>query len=180
MSFSVIRLGLLCAKYPTFKGGAKRMKIIFLVVGKTTESWVQHGIDQYVQRLKHYTDFSVEVIQDLKLGKKAEEELCRLEGELILKRVEPADLLVVLDENGRSYSSRELANQLQKWMNAAPKRILFVVGGAYGFSPSVLQRANAKLSLSSLTFTHQMVRPFFTEQLYRAFTILRGEKYHND
>ena len=156
------------------------MKIIFLVVGKTTERWVQQGLEEYSGRLKHYADFSVEVIPDVKAGKRSSEDLLRLEGEAILAKTELSDWLVLLDEGGKSYTSRQFATQLQKWLNASPKRLVFLVGGAFGFSAEVKKRANAVLSLSGLTFTHQMVRPIFTEQLYRAFTILRGEKYHND
>ena len=141
---------------------------------------MQQGLDEYVKRLRHYVDFSVEVIPDIKAGKKASDELCKQEGDAILSRLELSDWLILLDEGGKSYTSRQFASQLQKWMNASPKRLVFVVGGAYGFTEAVRQRSNALLSLSQLTFTHQMVRPIFAEQLYRAFTILRGEKYHND
>ncbi len=156
------------------------MKIILLAVGKTTDKWVQSGIDIYENRLKHYAGFSVEIINDIKAGKRTPEEVKKLEGEAILQWLQPGDQLVLLDEAGKTYNSQQFAQRLQKWMNAAPKRLVFLVGGAYGFSPEVQQKAQAKLSLSPMTFTHQMVRPFFVEQLYRAFTILKGEKYHNN
>jgi len=156
------------------------MKIIFLVVGKTNENWIALGIAEYLKRLKHYTAFQLEEIADVKVGKRSAEEVKKLEGEAILKYIEPSDKVILLDENGRQHSSRQFAGELQKWMNASPKRIVFIVGGAFGFSQEVIQQAEAKLSLSKLTFTHQMIRPFFVEQLYRAFTILKGEKYHND
>lgn len=156
------------------------MKIILLVVGKTSDKWIQTGIDTYRDRLRHYTQFELEVIADIKTGKRNAEEVKRLEGEAILKQVQPGDQLVLLDEGGKQFSSSRFAAQLQKWMNAAPRRLVFVVGGAFGFSKEIENRANGKLSLSNMTFTHQMVRPFFVEQLYRAFTILRGEKYHNE
>ena len=156
------------------------MQIILLVVGKTTENWIESGIKEYQKRLKHYTKFEFKAIADIKAGKKNGDEIKRLEGEQILKFTDAADYLVLLDENGSQFSSRKFSNQLQKWMNASPKRLIFVIGGAFGFSDEVKSRANNLLSLSEMTFTHQMIRPFFTEQLYRAFTILKGEKYHND
>jgi len=156
------------------------MKIIFLVVGKTNESWINDGMNEYEKRLKHYASFSVEVIPDIKVGKRNEDELKRMEGEAILKFLEPSDKVILLDENGRQHGSRQFSNELQKWMNASPKRLVFIVGGAFGFAKDVSDRAESALSLSKMTFTHQMIRPFFVEQLYRAFTILKGEKYHND
>jgi 23S rRNA (pseudouridine1915-N3)-methyltransferase len=155
------------------------MKIILLVVGKTSHSWIQEGIATYQDRLAFYAPFELKVIPDTKAQKRNAEDIKRLEGEAIIKQLETGDFVVLLDEKGKQYSSTEFAQQLQKWLNAAPRRLVFVVGGAYGFSRQVQERANNKMSLSRLTFTHQMVRPFFAEQLYRAFTILRGEKYHN-
>ena len=156
------------------------MKIILLLTGKTTEPWIQAGIAEYEKRLKHYVDFSVTTLTEIKAGKLSAEQLKKLEGDAILQFVEASDQLILLDEAGKMFSSRQFSTQLQKWFNAAPKRLVFVVGGAFGFAEELKARANGSLSLSAMTFTHQMVRPFFTEQLYRAFTILRGEKYHND
>jgi 23S rRNA (pseudouridine1915-N3)-methyltransferase len=156
------------------------MKIILLVVGKTTDKWIQRGIDTYSDRLKHYTQFKLEVIADIKSGKRNADEIKRLESDAILKQIQSGDHVVLLDERGVQFSSTKFARQMQKWMNASPRRLVFVVGGAFGFSPEIEKRANSKLSLSNMTFTHQMVRPFFVEQLYRAFTILKGEKYHNE
>lgn len=156
------------------------MKIIFLVVGKTTQKWVQAGLDEYFNRLKHYATVEMIVIPEVKAGKTSPEKLKTLECQSILQQLGETDFVVLLDEKGKTYTSKQWAEQLQKWLNAAPKRIVFVVGGAFGFGGEVLQRANAKISLSTQTFTHQMVRVFFVEQLYRAFTILNGEKYHNE
>ena len=156
------------------------MKIIFLVVGKTNESWLNAGIAEYQKRLQYYASFSLDVVADVKAGKRSADELKKLEGEAIFYALEPTDKVILLDENGAQHTSRQFAAEMQKWMNAAPKRLVFVVGGAFGFADEVLQRAEGKLSLSKMTLTHQMIRPFFVEQLYRAFTILKGEKYHND
>ena len=156
------------------------MKIILLLTGKTTDTWVQSGLAEYEKRLKHYADFSVAVLPDIKAGKLSADQLKKQEGEAMLQFTENGDHVVLLDEGGKTYTSRQFSAQLQKWLNASPKRLIFVVGGAYGFSEEVKSRANGTLSLSSMTFTHQMVRPFFVEQIYRAFTILKGEKYHND
>lgn len=156
------------------------MKIILMVVGKTNEAWINAGIAEYETRLKHYIPFGVEVIADVKPGKRSADEIKNLEAKAILKQLADGDKLILLDEVGTKHTSRGFANAMQKWMNASPKRLVFLVGGAFGFAPEIQQRAEGKLSLSPMTFTHQMIRPFFVEQLYRAFTILRGEKYHND
>ena len=155
------------------------MQIILLAVGKTTDKWIQTGLVEYEKRLKHYAKFSLQIIPDIKGGKRGGEEVKKLEGESILKQLGAGDILILLDEAGKQYGSEAFSNQLQKWMNASPKRLVFLIGGAFGFSDEVKAKADFMMSLSKMTFTHQMVRPFFTEQLYRAFTILRGEKYHN-
>ncbi len=156
------------------------MKIIFLVVGKTNQNWLSLGIEEFENRLKHYSTFEMVTIDDIKGKNKSAQEVKKLEGAALLKFLEPADKCILLDENGQKLSSRKFADTLQKWMNAAPKRLVFIVGGAFGFDDALYKRADGKISLSPMTFTHQMIRPFFVEQLYRAFTILRGEKYHND
>lgn len=156
------------------------MQIILLVVGKTSENWVETGLKIFEGRLQHYASFATVIVPDVKAGTKSGEEIKRLEAAAILKFVQPTDQLVLLDEAGKQYTSRGFAETLQKWINASPKRLIFLVGGAFGFADVVKQRADAKLSLSQQTFTHQMVRVFFVEQLYRAFTILKGERYHND
>lgn len=156
------------------------MTIRLIVVGKTDVPYLQTGIDEYIGRLRHYCDFSLVVVPALKgMGKASPEEVKEREGQLILKQVEKADSVVLLDERGREYDSVGFSEYLQKQMNAGVRSLAFVVGGAYGFSPAVYAVATGMLSLSQMTFNHQMVRLFFLEQLYRAHTILRHEKYHN-
>lgn len=157
------------------------MNIKLIVVSKTDVPYLQTGIDEYVGRLKHYCDFELVVIPALKnLGKASSEEVKEREGQLILKQVEKSDMVVLLDEHGKEYGSVEFSEYLQKQMNTGIRTLSFVVGGAFGFSPAVYVAAQHKISLSRMTFNHQMVRLFFVEQLYRAFTILRHEKYHNE
>lgn len=157
------------------------MVIELIVVGKTVGSWLESGIREYTDRLTHYTRFTFSVIPELKNARSLrEEQIKRTEGELILIRMAPSDWVVLLDEQGRQPSgSVALADWLQGLLNRGTRKVVFVIGGAYGFSPEVYARANEKLSLSTLTFSHQMVRLIFVEQLYRAFTILNGEPYHH-
>ncbi len=157
------------------------MNIKLIVVSKTDIPYLQAGIEEYVGRLRHYCDFEMIVIPALKnLGKASPDEVKEREGQLILKQLEKADTIVLLDEHGREYTSVGFSEYLQKQMNAGTRTLAFVIGGAFGFSPAVYAAANHKISLSQMTFNHQMVRLFFTEQLYRAFTILHHEKYHNE
>jgi 23S rRNA (pseudouridine1915-N3)-methyltransferase len=156
------------------------MNIKLIVVSKTDIPYLQTGIDEYVGRLKHYCDFEIVVIPALKnLDKISAEEIKEREGQLILKQLDKVDHVVLLDEHGREYTSVGFSEYLQKQMNAGIRTIAFVIGGAFGFSPSVYAKATHKVSLSQMTFNHQMVRLFFVEQLYRAYTILHHEKYHN-
>lgn len=156
------------------------MKIKLIVVSKTDVPYIQAGIDEYAGRLRHYCDFELAVIPALKnAGTLRPEELKEREGQLILKQLEKVDMAVLLDEHGKEYTSTGFAEYLQKQMNSGVRTLAFVIGGAYGFSPAVYAAAQHKISLSQMTFNHQMVRLFFVEQLYRAFTILRHEKYHN-
>lgn len=156
------------------------MTIKLLAVGKTDDKDLQKIIDQYVKRLKHYCKFKIEIIPDIKKSKKMDENLQKQkEGELILAKTQASDILVLLDENGKNFSSVGFSTWLQKQMNTGMKQLIFVIGGPYGFSDEVYQRANQKISLSKMTFSHQMVRLFFTEQIYRAFTILKNEPYHH-
>lgn len=157
------------------------MVIELIVVGKTTGSWLESGIREYTERLTHYTRFTLSVIPEPKNARSLrEEQIKRTEGELILGRTAPSDWVVLLDEQGRQPAgSVALADWLQGLLNRGTRKVIFVIGGAYGFSPEVYARANEKLSLSALTFSHQMVRLIFVEQLYRAFTILNGEPYHH-
>ena len=156
------------------------MKITLLTVGKTDRDWVRQGLDIYVSRLRHYIPFVLNEIPELKnVSALTKEQIKAREGELILKNVRPTDDLILLDEHGKEYSSTELSRVIQDKISYVGKDIVFVIGGAYGFSDAVYQRANSKLSLSKMTFSHQMVRAIFAEQLYRAFTIIKGEPYHH-
>lgn len=156
------------------------MNIKLLAVGKTDDQQLEALTNQYVNRLQHYTKFDFEIIPDLKKTKNLDENRQKeKEGDLILKKVNPSDILILLDENGKSLSSEDFAKWLQKKMNTGMKQLIFVIGGPYGFSSEVYARANQKIALSKMTFSHQMVRLFFTEQLYRGFTILKNEPYHH-
>jgi len=157
------------------------MKIKLIAIGKTDEKYLEEGIEKYLKRLKHYNPFELIVIPDIKQGGKfTAEKLKEEEGKLILQKVHEGDQLVLLDEKGKNFTSAEFANFLQKKLNTVNTNLIFVIGGPFGFSPAVYQRANEQISLSRMTFSHQMVRLFFTEQLYRGFSILRGEKYHHE
>lgn len=157
------------------------MKITLLTVGKTDKDWVKQGLDIYLSRLKHYIPFSIVEIPELKnVSALTKDQIKSKEGELILKNIRPADDVILLDEHGKEYSSMELAAIIRDKISYSGKDIVYVIGGAYGFSEAVYKRADSKLSLSRMTFSHQMVRAIFTEQIYRAFTIIRGEPYHHE
>lgn len=157
------------------------MKIELVVIGKTTSRYLQDGIDLYCKRLKHYVPFELRCLPDVKTTKALTQERQKeLEGEQFLSLLQPGDYLVLLDEHGKEYTSREYAAYIDRKMSVVPKRILFLVGGPYGFSHEVYSRADDKISFSKMTFSHEMIRLFFVEQLYRAMTILRGEPYHHD
>ena len=157
------------------------MKITLLTVGKTDKDWVRQGLDIYVSRLKHYIPFSIVEIPELKnVSAMTKEQIKTREGELILKNIRPTDDVILLDERGKEFSSMELAKIIQDKITYVGKDIVYVIGGAYGFSEQVYQRADSKLSLSRMTFSHQMVRAIFAEQIYRAFTIMKGEPYHHE
>ena len=157
------------------------MKITLLPVGKTDKDWVKQGLDIYLARLRHYIPFNIIEIAELRnTSSLSREQIKDKEGELILKTLKPTDDVMLLDERGKEYSSVEFARLLQDKINYAGKDIVFIIGGAYGFSEAVYQRANGKMSLSRMTFSHQMVRAIFAEQIYRAFTIIRGEPYHHE
>lgn len=156
------------------------MKVTLLVVGKTTDSHIDALIQEYQKRLTHYLPFALQVIPDLKNTKAlSPEQQKQAEGDLILKAVTVNTDLILLDEHGKEFRSIEFADYLQKRMLSG-RDVVFVVGGPYGFADTVYQRANGKISLSKMTFSHQMVRLFFVEQSYRAMTILRGEPYHHE
>lgn len=157
------------------------MEITLLTVGKTTTGYIQTGIDEYCKRLKRYIGFSIKSLPDIKNTKSmTEEQQKAAEGRLILAEISTSDRVVLLDERGDMPTSRGFAEYLQKGMSSGMKRMLFVVGGPYGFSQEVYARADGKISFSRMTFSHEMIRLFFTEQVYRAMTILKGEPYHHD
>ena len=157
------------------------MKTILLVVGKTVEPHFITAINDYIERTKHFISFEMEVIPDLKNTKKlSKEQQKEKEGELIRKSFQSGDVFVLLDENGKEHRSVEFASWLEKKMGNVNKRLVFVVGGPYGFSDKVYEAAHEKMSLSRMTFSHQMIRLIFVEQLYRAMTILNGGPYHHE
>jgi len=157
------------------------MGITLLTVGKTDVRWVMDGLDLYVSRLKHYVQFTLNEIPQLKnVSALTQEQIRQREGELILRSLKSSDEVILLDERGREYRSVEFASMLEDKMSRSGRNIVFVIGGAYGFSDAVYKRSDAMLSISRMTFSHQMVRTIFVEQLYRAFTILKGEPYHHE
>jgi 23S rRNA (pseudouridine1915-N3)-methyltransferase len=157
------------------------VNIELIVVGKTDMREVEALVSMYTKRLNHYVRFAITTIADVRNTKKlSEAEQKRLEGEAILKLISESDHLMLLDEHGLELRSIEFAEMLQRRMLSGTKRLVFVIGGPYGFSDAIYQRANSKLSLSKMTFSHQIVRAIFTEQLYRAFTILKNEPYHHE
>lgn len=156
------------------------MTIKLLAIGKTDSTELQQLISMYEKRLGHYVNFNLELIPDLKKTKNlSEQQQKEKEGELILKQLAPKDVLVLLDESGKQFSSVEFSSYLQKKMNSGIKQLVFVIGGPYGFSDMIYKTASGKISLSKMTFSHQMVRLFVVEQVYRAFTILKNEPYHH-
>ena len=157
------------------------MKIKLLAVGRTDDKKIQHLTDAYARRLQHYVRFEFEEIPDLKNTKSLSVgEQKEKEGELLLKRLDSGDQVLLLDERGEEYRSVEFANFLQKKMNAGTRKLVLVIGGPFGFSEGMYRRSDGSVSLSKMTFSHQMVRLFITEQLYRAFTILKNEPYHHE
>lgn len=157
------------------------MKTVLLVVGKTVEKHYITIINDYTERVKHYISFDIEVIPELKNTKSlSQEQQKEKEGELILKMLQPGDTIVLLDEGGKEFRSIEFASWMERKLNTVNKRLIFVIGGPYGFSPDVYAAANEKLSLSKMTFSHQMIRILFVEQLYRAMNILSGGSYHHE
>ena len=156
------------------------MKITFITVGKTEDTYLKDGIEKYVKRLKHYTKLEMVDIPELKNTKALTEDQQKAkEAELILKKITVQDHVILLDENGMEFTSVQFANYINKRSVSSSANLIFVVGGPYGFDQSVYQRANDKISLSRMTFSHQMVRLFFLEQLYRAYSIIKGEPYHH-
>lgn len=157
------------------------MKIQVICIGKSGKEFLVDGEREYIQRLGHYVPVEKIEIPDLKKAKSlSEEQVKDAEGKLLLSKTESNDTVILLDENGKSFKSREFAKYLEAKFNMGGKKIIFLIGGAYGFSSEVYERANGKISISKMTFSHQMIRMIFFEQLYRAMTILRGEPYHHD
>jgi 23S rRNA (pseudouridine1915-N3)-methyltransferase len=157
------------------------MKIVLFVIGKTNEQYLIEGISKYQKRLQHYTQFEIFEISNIKNVKNlSKDELMKKEGELILKQLQFSDHLVLLDDKGKDFTSVKFSEKLQKWMLSGKKRLVFVVGGAYGLSDEVYQRGDEKLSLSKMTFSHQMVRLFFVEQIYRGYTVINNQPYHHE
>ena len=156
------------------------MKITLLTVGKTDIGWVREGLETYSSRLVHYVPFNVREIPELKnTSSLSKVQIKEKEGELILGCLSPSDTVILLDEHGKEFSSVGFAREIESMTNAG-KNVVFVIGGAYGFSDAVYSRCNGKVSLSKMTFSHQMVRAIFAEQLYRAFTIIKGQPYHHE
>ena len=157
------------------------MDVKLVTVGRTDVQWVKDGLDLYVSRLRHYAPFSVVEIPQLKnVSAFSEEQIREKEGELILRQIAPGDAVFLLDERGKEYRSVEWAEFLRQRLARGGKALVFVIGGAYGFSRKVYDRAEGLVSRSRMTFSHQMVRTIFAEQLYRAFTIIKGEPYHHE
>jgi len=157
------------------------MKITLIAVGKTDDSRIADLTQVYIDRLQHYVNFDLHIIPDLKKTKNlSEEQQKNEEGKLILNQLEKSDFVTLLDEKGKKYTSLQFAQLINKRSVSGLKRLVFIIGGPYGFSPDIYSRANSKLSLSDMTFSHQMVRLFAVEQIYRAFTILRNEPYHHE
>ena len=157
------------------------MKIELAVIGKTSIGYLKQGIDEYIKRLKHYVPFEIKYIDDIKNTKNiSEDQQKRTEGAKILSLLDKSDFVVLLDEHGKEYTSMQYSSYIQKRMLSVAKKVVFVIGGPYGFSQEVYDRANDKISFSKMTFNHEMIRLIFTEQLYRAYTIINHEPYHHE
>ena len=157
------------------------MKIELAVIGKTSIGYLKQGIDEYIKRLKHYVPFEIKYIDDIKNTKNiSEDQQKRTEGAKILSLLDKSDFVVLLDEHGKEYTSMQYSSYIQKRMLSGVKKVVFVIGGPYGFSQEVYDRANDKISFSKMTFNHEMIRLIFTEQLYRAYTIINPEPYHHE
>ena len=156
------------------------MQVTLLCIGKTGKKFLEEGEQEYLKRLRHYISFQLQIIPDIKQAKSlSQSQIKQKEGELILEKIGTSDTLILLDEKGKEFSSLDFSAYLQDQFNRGGKHLYFVVGGPYGFSYDVYQRSNGKISLSQMTFSHQMIRLFFIEQVYRAMTILKNEPYHH-
>ena len=157
------------------------MKITLQAIGKTNARFLQEGIDQYTKRLSHYIPFELKILPDVKTTKAlTNEKQKEMEGQMFMSVIGQGDWVTLLDEKGKEFTSREFASYIDKKTITIPKNLIFIIGGPYGFSQEMYNRANEKLSLSKMTFSHEMIRLFFVEQIYRAMTILKGEPYHHD
>ncbi|MBQ7042277.1 MAG: 23S rRNA (pseudouridine(1915)-N(3))-methyltransferase RlmH [Muribaculaceae bacterium] len=157
------------------------MKITLLAIGKTNAKYLQEGIEQYTKRLSHYIPFELKILPDVKTTKAlTTDKQKEMEGEMFMSAIQQGDWVTLLDERGKEFTSRDFASYIDKKMITIPKNLIFIIGGPYGFSKAMYDRANEKLSLSKMTFSHEMIRLFFVEQIYRAMTILKGEPYHHD
>ena len=157
------------------------MKLSLFFTGKTSADYLKKGIAEYEKRIKRYINFEIKTVKDLKVSKSMPVKTVKQkEGEEILKQIKNNDILILLDEKGKQFTSREFAQFINHKNSTGVKHLIFLIGGAYGFSEQIYKRANRKISLSQMTFSHQPIRLLFTEQLYRAFTIIKGEPYHND
>lgn len=157
------------------------MKIQLMAVGRTTTPYLQEGIKMYLDRVSHYVPLEITIIPDIKKSRSLTQQQQKdLEGQAMMQRLTGGDFVVLLDEKGRRYTSRQFAAFIDKKMQTLPQRLTFIVGGPYGFSQEIYNRADQMLSLSDMTFPHEMVRLFFAEQLYRAYSIIGGEPYHHD
>ena len=156
------------------------MRITFFLIGKTDKEYLKQGMSLYQERISHYITFQTKIFPDVKKNvKRTEIEHKNIEGKLLLKSIIPSDVLILFDEQGKEYSSIKFADFVQNFMISGVKHLVFAIGGPYGFSEEVIQRANFKVSLSKMTFPHQLVRLIILEQIYRAFSIIRGEPYHH-
>ena len=157
------------------------MKITLLAIGKTNAKYLQEGIEQYTKRLSHYIPFELKILPDVKTTKAlTTDKQKEMEGEMFMSAIQQGDWVTLLDERGKEFTSRDFASYIDKKMITIPKNLIFIIGGPYGFSKAMYDRANEKLSLSKMTFSHEMIRLFFVEQIYRAMTILKGEPYQHD
>lgn len=158
-----------------------KMKILLLAIGKTGAKYLQEGCEMYIKRLTHYVPFEMKILPDIKTTKALTQDRQKeMEGQIFLNAIQPGDTVVLLDEHGKEFTSRDFAGYLDRKMVTVSKNLVFIIGGPYGFSKEMYDRANEKISLSKMTFSHEMIRLFFIEQTYRAMTILKGEPYHHD
>lgn len=157
------------------------MEIALIVIGKTNTKYLVEGIDEYIKRLRHYISYSIQILPDIKNTKKLTSDQQKdAEGKIMLESLKVGDYVVLLDEKGKEFTSIQFSDYLQRKMNSGLRRLVFIIGGPYGFSQDVYNRADEKISMSQMTFSHEMIRLFFTEQVYRAMTIIRGEPYHHE